>query len=285
MANKKDMTEAEKITYIRARFLEDYYANSDLYDECDLKKVNNDFWISRFINFLDQGLDKSLEHMKECFRWRKSFGVNTFDRTSIPREVYQMGAIFQYKPDARGRHSLIIRVKMHRKISVIEDRLRKSLVNYMERIDAAANQEFGWNLIFDCQGSGYQNADLDMVLFVMHTIRRYFPNGVRYVFLCGLPWVLNSVARLAIAFMPSDTAKKIRFVTPHELQQRLTVESLPDFLGGTCKDNYRWIPKGAKSCQQLGEDLYGLTNKEIDKMMAPSLKYIQEGEKTAEIES
>lgn len=45
---------------------------------------------------------------------------------------------------------------MHRKIPVIEERFKKSFINYIETIDALANQEFGWNIIFDCHGAGYQ---------------------------------------------------------------------------------------------------------------------------------
>jgi hypothetical protein len=237
--------------------------------------------VSRFISFLDQGPEKAVEHMKECFRWRKSFGVATFDRTTIPIEVYQMCPVFIYEPDSRGRLTLYVRVKMHRKIETIEERFKKSFVNYVEQIDEIADKQFGWNIVFDCQNSGYSNADIDMVLFIMPTIRRFFPNAVRYVYVCGLPWILNSVAKIALAFMPSDTAKKIRFITQPELHKRIPLENLPDFLGGICTRNYRLIPKGAKSCEQLGKEIFGLTETEVKKMMAPSMKYITEGKAIA----
>lgn len=102
----------DQVIEVRQRFLEDFHANRDLYDERDLLKINSDLWVKRFINFLDQGADKGLEHMKETFRWRKSFGVNDFDRTTIPLEVYQMGPLFIYEPDAKGSKVVLMAVKL-----------------------------------------------------------------------------------------------------------------------------------------------------------------------------
>ncbi|KAI1290112.1 Motile sperm domain-containing protein 2 [Halotydeus destructor] len=275
---------SKEIAMVREQFMADYEANPELYDAEDLVKVNTDHWVSRFIGFLDQGPEKGLDHMVECFRWRKTFGVNAFDQAIIPLEVYQMGPLFIYEPDNNGRLNLFIRGKMHRKIEILEERLKRSFVNYVEKVDAAANKQFGWNLVLDCQGAGLSNADLDMLVFMMMTVRKYYPNGVKYVYVCGLPWILNSVAKVVLAFMPSDTAKKIRFVSHDELHQRVATENLPDFMGGTCKKNYRIIPKGVKPCEQLGRELYNLTEEQVKKVMAPSMKYIKEGEKTAIVE-
>lgn len=275
----------QDIALVRKQFLREYEDNKEFYDECDLEKVRNDLWVARFINFMHQGPEKGLEHMKECFRWRKSFGVNSFDRTTIPIEVYQMCPVFMYGADDSSRRTLFVRVKMHRKIDEIADRFRKSFANFVERIDATVNREFGWDIVFDCHNAGYASADLDMLFFIMPTIRRYYPNGVQKVYVCGLPWILNSFAKLALAFMPADTAKKIRFVSQQELHTRISAEHLPDFLGGSCADKYRLIPQGAKTCEQLGEELYGMTTQQVNKMMASSMKFIEEGREIAVYES
>lgn len=282
--DNNNVTDPKDIALVRQQFMDDFDANRDLYDENDMDKINSDLWVARFLHFMDQGPEKAVEHMKECFRWRKSFGINSFDRTSIPIEVYQMCPVFQYPANDETRRTLFVRVKMHRKIDEIADRFKKSFANFVERIDNSVNREFGWDLVLDCHGAGYSSADLDMLCFIMPTIRRYYPNGVKRVYVCGLPWILNSFAKLVVAFMPADTAKKIRFVSQQELHERIAPEKLPDFLGGTCKDNYRLIPKGAKTCEQLGEELYGMTRSEVKKMMASSMKYIEEGKAIAVFE-
>ena len=82
--NNNSSQEDLDIEFVRKEFLQDFKLNSHLYDEKDLCKINSDLWVKRFIHFLNQGPEKGLEHMKEVFRWRKSFGVPTFDRLSIP---------------------------------------------------------------------------------------------------------------------------------------------------------------------------------------------------------
>lgn len=275
-----DSLELEKdIQQLRSAFLEEYEINPHLYDEEDIEKVKeSDLWLTRFITFLNQGSEKGLEHMKDVFRWRKSFGINSFNPLEIPQEIYEMGPVSNYARDKDGNRNLIMRVKMHRKIPFLEDRIKQSVMNYVEEIDQKSTSlEHNWNLVLDMTGSSIANADLDMLFFFMPSVRRYYPNAVKHVFVTGLPWILNSVARFAVAFMPSDTAKKIKFVTQEELTKYIDADQLPDFLGGHNQDIFRIVPKGARSCVELGQELYDLTEDEVTKLMRPSLKFIEEG--------
>lgn len=268
----------KNIEYVRRRMLEEFDTNPHLYDLCDREKVaTNDFWVSRFINWLDQGNEKAFDHMKETFRWRRSYGINCYDPLEIPLEVYQMGPVFRFMDDPEGRSMLYVRCKMHRKIPEIEDRIRKSFINYVEKIDAKANREFGFNIVFDMNGSGYANVDLDMLFFIITTIRKYYPNGNKYTYILGLPWILNSVAKFALALIPSDTARKVKFLSLTEFHQLLPSHCIPDFLGGTCIEPYRKIPIGAKDCITLGKELYGLNEVETKRLLKPSIKFVEEG--------
>lgn len=272
----------KNIEYVRRRFLEEYEANPHLYDSCDRERVaKHDYWVSRFINWLDQGPEKAFEHMKETFRWRRSYGVNCYDPLEIPLEVYQMGPVFRYLDDPEGRSMLYVRCKMHRKIPEIEERIKKSFLNYVEKIDSKANREFGFNIVFDMNGSGYSNVDLDMLFFVITTIRKHYPNGNKYTYILGLPWILNSVAKFALALIPSDTARKVKFLSLNEFHQIMPPNTIPDFLGGTASEVYRKIPRGAKDCIQLGKEIYGLSETEVLKLLKPSLKYVEEGKSKA----
>lgn len=268
----------DSILEVRHKFLEESHLHPDLYDEEDRLRVKiSDLWVGRFLNFLNQGPDKALEHMKECFQWRKSFGVNHYDPFEIPLEVYQMCPLFEYLPDSEGRGMLYARIKMHRKLPQLEDRIKKFFLNHVERMDARYGREFGFNVVFDMTSSGIPNADLDMLFFILPSIRKYFPNGVKHVYILGLPWILNSIARFALAIIPSDTAKKVKFLSQEEFHSHVPSNRIPDFLGGTCKAKYRRVPQGAKDCIQLGRELYGMTEEEVLKLLKPSLKFIEEG--------
>ena len=66
-----NVTEEQRknIEYVRRRFMEECDANPHLYDPCDRERVaKHDYWVSRFVNWLDQGPEKAFEHMKETFR-------------------------------------------------------------------------------------------------------------------------------------------------------------------------------------------------------------------------
>lgn len=275
---KDDEFQNDEIQTLRTRFLQDFDAHPELYDMRDREKiVKDDYWVGRFLHFLDQGSDRALAHMMDTFRWRKSFGVNSFSPLEIPREIYIMAPLFEYYPDLEGRRMFYVRVKMHRQLPQIEERIKKSFIYYMEQMDTKAHREFGINLVFDMTSSGYSNADLDMMFFLLPAVRKHYPNAVKHLYVVGLPWILNSLATFALALVPSDSAKKIKFMTQKEFHGVIPTDLIPDFLGGTGARNYRRIPIGAKDCIQLGRELYGMDEHEVNKMVKPSLKYINEG--------
>ncbi|RWS22112.1 motile sperm domain-containing protein 2-like protein, partial [Leptotrombidium deliense] len=77
----------EVIEEVKRRFLDEYEANKDLYDEEDIERIiTNDFFVRRFVNFNGQGPEKGFEQMKKAYRWRKSFGVNHYDQLLIPKQ-------------------------------------------------------------------------------------------------------------------------------------------------------------------------------------------------------
>lgn len=219
--------------------------------------------------------------MIDTFKWRKDFEIHHFKKLEIPREVYVMAPLFEYYTDSEGRRMFYVRVMMHRKIALLQERIKKYFMNNIERMDRAANREHGINVVFDMTGSGFSNADLDLLFFLLSSIRNYYPNSVQYVYVLGLPWILNSMAKFALALIPSDTAKKVRFLTQAEFHEVIPSEKIPDFLGGTATMNYRVIPRGAKSCVQLGHEIFGMDEAEVTKMLKPSLKHIRDGEASA----
>src|ERR1700689_1716314 len=108
------MASAEDITSLREKFLKEYEGNPELYDEEDIERIRkgDDFFVSRFLNFLNQGPEKAFEQMKECYRWRKSFGVNHFDKGAFPLELTEAGCIFPYLRDLNGAPVVHVRPKI-----------------------------------------------------------------------------------------------------------------------------------------------------------------------------
>ncbi|RWS03407.1 Motile sperm domain-containing protein 2-like protein [Dinothrombium tinctorium] len=263
------------INEVREKFLKEYEENPHLYDSEDIEKIKqNDFYVRRYINYQNQGPEKGLKHMIKSYRWRKKFDVNNFDQFSVPREIYQMGAVVIYPPDKEGDLMMYIRGKMHRKVDIIEERIKHFFAYQVNQLDEKVGREHGFSLLIDATGSGYENADLGLLLFVFETLRTAFPNGIKYFIIYGLPWILNAFASFALSFLPSNALSKVRFFDKKQLFEFVDEENLPDFLGGKCKKPYRRVPRGAKDIYTLAA-LEGLSREETDKLLKPSLKYIE----------
>ncbi|RWS15633.1 Motile sperm domain-containing protein 2-like protein [Dinothrombium tinctorium] len=264
----------EIIRTVKEKFLDDVKANPNLYDSKDIEKIEkNDYFVKRFINYQNQGSEKGLEHMKKAYKWRKDFNINNFDQLCLPKEVYQMGAIFIYLPDKENDPVLHIRGKMHRKVDLLMDRIKHYFAHLVNELDEKVGREFGWSIIVDATDSGYQNADVDMLTFIIETLRTVFPNGIKYFIIYGLPTILNAFAKLMLSLIHSNAKKHIRFFNKQQLLEFVDEQNLPDFLGGTCTEVYRRVPKDAIDVYTLSKS-EGLTREQVEKLLKPSSKYI-----------
>lgn len=111
--------------------------------------------------------------------------------------------------------------------------------------------------MFDCQGSGLANADIDMLLFVIATLRDYFPKGLSYILVHDLPWILKPIWHLAKTFIPEEYRQLIKFSDANTITKYVRRENLPDFLGGTCKRSYNTPPEGCARLEEAAK-LWGI---------------------------
>ncbi|XP_053211523.1 motile sperm domain-containing protein 2-like [Panonychus citri] len=265
----------EKIDTLRDRFSTEYSAHPELYDEIDFRKVmDKDFWVTRFMADPNESIDDTFEKLRSTMEWRKSFGVNHFDPLSIPKEIYQVSALIPYEVDKQGRPTLYIRGKIHRKIDQLEDKIKHYLVNMIETIDSVREERESWLIILDASDANFFNTDLDMIMFLFSTLRTRYPRGVGQCLLYGLPWLLGAFANMVISFLPSDSVAKIKFGGKKELLELIDENNLPDWLGGSCKVNYRRVPRSAVSCYDMAETEFKLTKQEVDKIIKPFTQYI-----------
>ena len=133
----------------------------------------------------------------------------------------------------------------------------------------------------------------------------------------GLPWLFNLVVRNIVAALPSDTSKKLKFISGFhheelslnkvtsnftkitdlnnnklkkqqeaETRTRLAIEefidrdNLPSFLGGTATLNYRIVPKNSISMHKFYSSTFNLSEKETDKLLKPFQKVIDDSQTT-----
>lgn len=289
-------------------------------DDIELLKTNN-FWINRFLNFNGQSFESAFDHLIETFRYRKESGIRSIDRSSFPLEFYMSSTAFIYLPDKEGRPILYIRVKKLVPMNSDLTNLAKQYIHLLiDEIDKLGNKEHGFNLFFDLCGSGWKNLDLDILHYLIQTTRHRYPTGCKWSFIYGLPWFLNLVVKNILIALPSETIRKVKFVSgshydelpldavysnftklPKDLNSNnkllekkedaetkieLPIEefidrsNLPDFLGGTSKLNYKIAPKNAVSIKKKCTNLFNYTEKETEKAIKPLQSIIDDVSKT-----
>ena len=117
--------------------------------------------------------------MKSSMRWRKEFGVPFFKGTDFPEEFYRVGGIFEYEKDREGNVVIYMRIKMHRKISELELVLKQYVVYLLNKVDVEVDGR-GMAIVFDCQDAGLGNVDMDMLWFLISSMNKYYPKGIRF---------------------------------------------------------------------------------------------------------
>lgn len=238
-----DLTAA--VHQLRERFLQEQLENVSLYDESDVQRVReSDFYVERFINFLNQGPDKGFDHMKECYQLRKTYGMPQLCKEDFPEEIYRSGAIFPYMADSEDSIVVHIRPKICAKLKKDHgDKLEKYCMYVAGIVDDFSRREFSWGLVLNASDLSVSDVDLNFVFAILPRFRKFFPNGCKYCIIYGLHWSVNAICKVAIAAMPADSAKKIRFYRKEqELRNLIPDDHLPDFLNGSARQDYCRFP-------------------------------------------
>jgi len=107
-------------------------------------------------------------------------------------------------------------------------------------------------MVWDCTDIGPSNWDISMLRFVISHIKNYFPKGMAYALICGVPRIMAQFISLGLRLVPEESRNKIKFVTKDELFSYIDKENVPDFMGGNCQLSYREAPIGVRDGKDIG---------------------------------
>lgn len=257
------------ISELRARFLSQSTTNQDQYDEKDIDNIrNNDVILRRFLQAKNANVDEALKMMITAMKWRKTLGVNNLNEETFPREYYQMGCIFSYGHDLGGATSIIFRIKANKKFADWTELLKKYIVFLIEKENTRfeKNENNGICIVFDCNGAGITNVDLDLLSFIVSTLRDYYPMLLKSVVVNELPWILQYLFKLVQSWLPKEQQQVLHLVSQKDLNQYIASDQLPDFMNGTNDAPYRLCPKTAPAAEELAHKL-GIRKKELEKLL------------------
>ncbi|RWS27732.1 motile sperm domain-containing protein 2-like protein [Leptotrombidium deliense] len=231
--------ECTSVEKVREMFLAIYENNEELFDERDVNKVKTDEWtVLRFLKDKQNSEKQALDALVEAMKWRKSFGVNDIKETDFPQEFWEMGEAHIYERDKNGVLPCYIRVKYHKQFGEIMEISKKFVVFLIEEMDRETGGK-NWGVIWDCDKGTIFNVDLDLLLFIVPTVFKYYPGGQSYFLIHELPFVMWSIYQIARAFIPEHYRSIIHFSCRKDIADFIGKQSLPDYLGGECSKPYR----------------------------------------------
>ncbi|RWS28343.1 motile sperm domain-containing protein 2-like protein, partial [Leptotrombidium deliense] len=184
----------------------------------------------------------------------------------FPADFFEIGALFVYKEDKNSRRSLYLRIKFVSKVPELRDILKQFLVHTVYKIDEQSSNK-GYVLILDFKGASVKNCDLDLVSFLINTLKNYFPYGVQCILVNELPWILTAFWKLVETWIPENARELIKCTKYSTLREYFDESNLPDFAGGCCLQDYRDIPKGCLDGEEFGTRILGIPRNDVQKIM------------------
>lgn len=245
----------ELIDETRRLLRERYAKNRESFYEHDYQRMLNDDWtVTRFLLRRRCDPKRTAKLMEECGRFRKQYKMSEVKLWEFPIEFHQTGGLFKYEPDRVGNLTVYMRVRMYRRVPEISDVFKAYILCVLEETDRANNGR-GVAVVFDLSGASLQNVDLSFLSWLLSAFRNYCPKGVSYILVYNLPWFLNATCKLAMTWMSASNRRCLRFVHGDEIESFIARENLPDYLGGTCKVNYKVIPDGSRPAIEVCDRL------------------------------
>ena len=225
----------------------------------------------------DVVIDKTVEMMKSCLRWRKDCTLSSLNDLSFPIEFYRVGGLFIWTTDCFNNRLLVFRLKMYQKISELKEGMEffTAYLMFKAHDESVRDNLNGWSVIFDLTDVTMAQCDLPQLFWLINTFLSYYPKSLKLAYVYNLPWIFKRLAGFILNFVPKEWRVLVKFVSGREIQKFVPEENLPDYMGGTCKLSYRTVPEGARPVYELAFEKYGMSQKECDRIMIHFRRFLE----------
>ncbi|XP_072300657.1 motile sperm domain-containing protein 2 isoform X2 [Eucyclogobius newberryi] len=233
----------KKIEDTRERFKNEFLQDSaEKYDSRDVDRLQtDDALVEGYLTWRLYNVDDALKMIDESLQWRREFGLNDLTESSIPRWMFETGAVYLHGYDKEGNKLFWFKVKLHVKdAKTILDK-KKYVAFWLERY---AKKEPGMPLtvVFDMTDSGLGNIDMDFVKYIINCFKIYYPKFLAKMILVDMPWIMNAAWKIVKSWLGPEAISKLRFASKSEIQNFINPEYLPPSLGGMDPFQYRYPP-------------------------------------------
>ncbi|XP_061547377.1 motile sperm domain-containing protein 2 isoform X1 [Phycodurus eques] len=233
----------EKIEQTRERFKNEFLRDSsDKYDLRDVDRLQKDnSMVEGYLMWRLYVVDDALKMIDESFQWRKEYGINDLSESSIPRWMFETGAVFLHGYDKEGNKLFWFKVKLHVKDAKAVIDKRKYVAFWLER-NVKKEPGMPLTVVFDMSESGLTNIDMDFVKYVVNCFKVYYPKLLSKMIIVEMPWIMNAAWKIVKTWLGPEAISKLKFASRSELQSFIDPEYLPPHMGGTDLFKYSYPP-------------------------------------------
>ncbi|XP_061579379.1 motile sperm domain-containing protein 2 [Cololabis saira] len=232
-----------KIEEIRRRFNDELLQDStDKYDSRDVERLqSDDTVVEGYLEWRHYVIDDTLKMIDDSFLWRKEYGVNDLNESTIPKWMFETGAVYLHGYDKEGNKLFWFKVKLNVKDAKTALDKKKYVAFWLERY---AKREPGMPLtvVFDMAESGIGNIDMDFVKYVINCFKVYYPKFLSKMIIVDMPWIMNAAWKIVKSWLGPDAISKLKFTSKTEVQTFIDPEYLPPHMGGTDPFKYSYPP-------------------------------------------
>uniref|UniRef100_A0A3P9MXS9 Motile sperm domain containing 2 n=1 Tax=Poecilia reticulata TaxID=8081 RepID=A0A3P9MXS9_POERE len=216
--------------------------STDKYDSRDVERIEQeDALVEAYLTWRMYVVDDALKMIDESLLWRKEFGINDVSEGTIPRWMFESGAVFLHGYDREGNKLFWFKVKLHTKDAKTVVDKKKYVAFWLERY---AKKEPGMPLtvVFDMTESGLSNIDMDFVKYVINCFKVYYPKFLSKMIIVEMPWIMNAAWKIIKSWLGPEAIAKLKFATKAEVHTYIGAEHLPPHLGGSDPFKYTYPP-------------------------------------------
>uniref|UniRef100_A0A8C2ZSY7 Motile sperm domain containing 2 n=1 Tax=Cyclopterus lumpus TaxID=8103 RepID=A0A8C2ZSY7_CYCLU len=217
----------KKIEETRQRFKNEFL--QEKYDSKDVERLQkDDALVEGYLQWRIYVVDDALKMIDESFQWRKEYGLNDLTESTIPRWMFETGAVYLHGYDKEGNKLFWFKVKLHVKDAKTVVDKKKYVAFWLERY---AKKEPGMPLtvVFDMTESGLSNIDMDLVKYIINCFKIYYPKFL-------------SAWKIVKSWLGPEAISKLKFASRSEIQGYIGLEYLPSHMGGTDPFKYSYPP-------------------------------------------
>nr|AAH85670.1 Motile sperm domain containing 2 [Danio rerio]AAI65708.1 Mospd2 protein [Danio rerio] len=234
-----------KIQETRQRFKSEYVEaqeSQEKYDSRDVEKLfRDDALVEGYLTWRHFIVEDTLKMIDESLQWRREFSVNDLTESSIPRWMFEIGAVYLHGYDKEGNKLFWFKVKLHIKDPKTVLDKKRYVAFWLERY---AKREPGMPLtvVFDMSESGLSNIDMDFVKYIISCFKVYYPKFLSKMIMYEMPWIMNAAWKIVKTWLGPDAISKLKFVSKSDIQTFVGPEHLPPYMGGTDQFKYSYPP-------------------------------------------